>query len=118
MLASSVRHDLPVGQGRRSCSHAQGIVNSQLQGQEGVFTRGRQALVPRGFCRPLQHWAGPLVRLWFILARLLSAAYIARRRFLVPCGQRKEGVFSPQGRLAMVPGVFLPSSATLSMAPC
>ena len=42
---------LPVGGGGgRSCSHAQGIADRQRRwGQEGIFPRGRLALVPGGF---------------------------------------------------------------------
>ena len=38
-----------MGQGGRSCSHAQGIADRQLWGQEGIFPRGGLALVPGGF---------------------------------------------------------------------
>ena len=34
-----------MGQGGRSCSHAQGIADRQLWGQEGIFPRGRLALL-------------------------------------------------------------------------
>ena len=47
--ASPGRRDQPVGQGGRSCSHAQGIADRQLWGQEGIFPRGGLALVPGGF---------------------------------------------------------------------
>ena len=47
--ASPGRRDQPVGRGGRSCSHAQGIADRQLWGQEGIFPRGRLALVPGGF---------------------------------------------------------------------
>lgn len=47
--ASPGRRDQPVGRGGRSCSRAQGIADRQLWGQEGIFPRGRWALVPGGF---------------------------------------------------------------------
>lgn len=47
--ASPGRRDRPVGRGGRSCSRAQGIADRQLWGQEGIFPRGRWALLPGGF---------------------------------------------------------------------
>ena len=55
--------------------------------------------------------------LWSSLARLLPAAHAPRRWPLVPCSGGEQGVFFPQGWLAVVPGFFFAFLCSIEHGP-